>query len=206
MRLTYAFWSRALRKLSLPQLAFDKRSLRLNAYKLTDDQIALLARIANGGTLKCHRYIDGVKVYRLHLLDGTVEMPSAKVVDQLKRGHHIDSNKKFPAATYLLTDKGRQAVLAVTQEDLTSDFQQPETTNIHTEQEDEAIAYFRRLLEEQERLNPELVNDKFLNSMTYDEYFALSEEEQDAVWDKIWAEGEVDIEDVMEIDVLIRGD
>lgn len=80
--------------------------------KLSAAHINLLAKLANGCTLKSHRDIDGNKVYRLHALDGTVESPSPKTVDQLKHGGYIDSNKKFPAATYLLTDRGRKVICA----------------------------------------------------------------------------------------------
>lgn len=84
--------------------------------RISSEHLALLASLANGSTLKSHRDIDGHKVYRLHGLDGSVELPQPKIVDKLKRGRYIDSNKKFPAATYLLTDKGRKAILEISQD------------------------------------------------------------------------------------------
>lgn len=76
--------------------------------KLSDAEKKLLRTIANGYTLKSHRYIDGTKVYQLHSLDGSIEDISRETVQVLQDRHLIDSNKKFPAATYWLTDAGRR--------------------------------------------------------------------------------------------------
>ena len=68
---------------------------------------SLLAAMAAGATLKVHRTLDGAKEYRLHPLDGpasTVE--PALVTDLLRRGV-LQSNMKFPAATFILTENGR---------------------------------------------------------------------------------------------------
>jgi hypothetical protein len=73
----------------------------------------LLAKLANGATLKAHRELDGGKQHRLHQLDGRVDLVSARTVGRLRRRGLIASNKKFPAATYLLTDKGRNEVQAL---------------------------------------------------------------------------------------------
>ena len=67
--------------------------------------------IAEGWTLKSHRYLDGRKEYRLHPLgDGEAEAVAWETVEALRERKLIDSNKKFPAATYLLTDRGREIV------------------------------------------------------------------------------------------------
>ena len=67
--------------------------------------------MADGATLKSHRDLDGNKQYRLHPLHGggsvTVDW---QTMDVLRDQDLIDSNKKFPAATYLLTDKGKALV------------------------------------------------------------------------------------------------
>lgn len=86
--------------------------------KLSKAHIEILAHLAQGSSLKSHRDLDGTKVYRLHPLDGAIQLPSPKIVDDLKRRKYIDSNKKFPAATYLLTDKGRQIVARELGEDV----------------------------------------------------------------------------------------
>jgi hypothetical protein len=63
--------------------------------------------MANGHFLKSHRDIDGHKAYLLHPPQGKpVTIPRA-VVDSLRRQGLIDSNKKFPVATFWLTEKGR---------------------------------------------------------------------------------------------------
>jgi hypothetical protein len=75
--------------------------------KLTAVEMNLLRAMANGHTLKSHRYLDGTKVYQLHSLDGQIEVVPLAVVAALQDQQLIDSNKKFPAATYWLTETGR---------------------------------------------------------------------------------------------------
>jgi len=58
--------------------------------------------------LKAHRTLDGTKIYRLHALDGSLHSEvEAVTMAELKAWKLIDSNKKFPAASYLLTEEGR---------------------------------------------------------------------------------------------------
>lgn len=71
----------------------------------------MLAALVNGAALKAHRYLDGQKIYKLHPLNGPAQVVSRAAVDSLKRHGLIHSNQKFPAATYLLTGKGRNAAL-----------------------------------------------------------------------------------------------
>lgn len=73
-------------------------------------QRQLLQAIGAGWTLKSHRYLDGEKHYRLHSLDGKVVEVPAGVVERLLSQNFIYSNQKFPAATFGLTDKGREAI------------------------------------------------------------------------------------------------
>ncbi len=79
--------------------------------KLSKTQKKVLRALIEGQTLKSHRYLDGTKTYKLHALDGTDETVRWSTVEALKERGLIDSNKKFPAATYLLTEKGRQIAL-----------------------------------------------------------------------------------------------
>ncbi|HSH01159.1 MAG TPA: hypothetical protein VLL52_01485 [Anaerolineae bacterium] len=78
-------------------------------WPLTPTQKQLLQDVAAGHVLKDHRYLDGRKLFRLHYLDDR----SPRAINRLtlfillQRGL-LASNKKFPAATYLLTDKGRR--------------------------------------------------------------------------------------------------
>jgi hypothetical protein len=67
----------------------------------------VLAAMADGWTLKDHRYLDGRKEYRLHSLAGATELVTPEAVEILVEAGLIDSNKKFPAASFWLTDKGR---------------------------------------------------------------------------------------------------
>jgi hypothetical protein len=74
---------------------------------LTSAQVELLQAIADGLTLKSHRDLDGHKEYRLHTLDGRSVSVAWEDVETLQSVGLIDSNKKFPAATYWLTSSGR---------------------------------------------------------------------------------------------------
>jgi hypothetical protein len=75
--------------------------------RLTAEQRRLLRAMAGGSTLKAHRYVDGTKEYRLHTLDRPAEIVERRDVEALQEHGLIDSNKKFPAATYWLTEAGR---------------------------------------------------------------------------------------------------
>ena len=73
---------------------------------LTPAQVELLQAIASGLTLKSHRDLEGHKEYRLHTLDGQSTLVAWEDVAALQSANLIDSNKKFPAATYWLTNSG----------------------------------------------------------------------------------------------------
>ena len=75
--------------------------------RLTTEQRNLLRAMASGSTLKVHRYLDGTKEYRLHPLDRAAEIVVRSNVEALLVQGLIDSNKKFPAATFWLTAAGR---------------------------------------------------------------------------------------------------
>jgi hypothetical protein len=68
----------------------------------------VLCALLDGYTLKSHRYLDGTKVYQLHPLNGPTEPVQKRVVEALQAQGLIYSNQKFPAATYLLTERGRE--------------------------------------------------------------------------------------------------
>lgn len=73
----------------------------------------LLRAIAAGRTLKVHRDMDGHKDFVLHALDGAAEPVDAEVAAGLVEAGLLDSNKKFPAATFWLTERGRAALAAL---------------------------------------------------------------------------------------------
>jgi hypothetical protein len=74
-------------------------------------RLALLQSMANGLRLKDHRDIEGRKTFVLHREDDSGESVSEADVNALVDAGFISSNKKFPAATYWLTDAGK-ALLA----------------------------------------------------------------------------------------------
>jgi hypothetical protein len=88
--------------------------------RLSRQQKRVLRTLAEGWTLKSHRYLSGVKVYRLHALDGRSQIVPRRVIAALREGGLLFSNQKFPAATYLLTPKGRQAAAQLIGEDTES--------------------------------------------------------------------------------------
>ena len=75
--------------------------------QLTLAQVELLRSAASGLTLKSHRDLEGHKEYRLHALDGRSTIVAWEDVEALQSAGLIDSNKKFPAATYWLTTAGQ---------------------------------------------------------------------------------------------------
>jgi hypothetical protein len=74
--------------------------------RLTPDQRRILRAMHDGATLKAHRTLDGEKVHRLHPLVGEPELVDAALVESLRDLGLIQSNLKFPAATYILTERG----------------------------------------------------------------------------------------------------
>jgi hypothetical protein len=64
-----------------------------------------------------------------------------------------------------------------------------------------AAAYFRRLATEMRGGIAPSPHDQFIEELTYEQYLALSEEEEEALWDRLFAEGEMDIEDFEEHEV-----
>jgi hypothetical protein len=88
--------------------------------RLTTEERTLLGALLGGCHLKVHRTVDGTKTYRLHGLQPAdepgqaaacgQELPAARV-EFLEHGGYLQSNMKFPAATLLLTERGRRAAL-----------------------------------------------------------------------------------------------
>lgn len=81
--------------------------------QLSQAQKRVLVALVNGCSLKSHRYLDGAKIYQLHPLTGSAETIERSTVELLSRQGLIDSNKKFPAATYWLTEKGKTLAIAL---------------------------------------------------------------------------------------------
>lgn len=74
--------------------------------RLSPAQRHLLRAMHDGATLKAHRDLDGEKVHRLHPLSGEPEPVDAALVESLRELGLIQSNMKFPVATYILTEQG----------------------------------------------------------------------------------------------------
>ncbi|HXF60877.1 MAG TPA: hypothetical protein VNK95_04630 [Caldilineaceae bacterium] len=82
--------------------------------RLSAGEKAVLRALVSGSRLQSHRELDGSKRYCLHALSGDASEPvPAAVVERLRERGLIESNMKFPAATYLLTAKGEQAAASL---------------------------------------------------------------------------------------------
>ena len=74
--------------------------------RLTPAQHHILRAMHDGATLKAHRTLDGEKSHRLHPLAGEPEPVDSATVESLRALGLIQSNLKFPVATYVLTEQG----------------------------------------------------------------------------------------------------
>lgn len=69
---------------------------------------ALLVALLSGAILKAHRTLDGSKAHKLHRGEEPAQIVPERIVRRLERRRFIQSNMKFPAATYLLTAQGAE--------------------------------------------------------------------------------------------------
>jgi len=74
--------------------------------QLSEAQRGILLAVAGDMRLKDHRDIEGNKTYALHYPDDRSEPVDAGDVEVLVELGLISSNKKFPSATYWLTEQG----------------------------------------------------------------------------------------------------
>ena len=81
--------------------------------QLTEAQRRVLQALAEGWRLKAHRDVEGRKQFRLHAPEGEERPVAWRVAEALAEQGLIDSNKKFPAATFWLTEGGRAAANAL---------------------------------------------------------------------------------------------
>ena len=69
-------------------------------------ETALLTALLGGAVLKAHRDLDGTKIHKLHQPGQPPSVVNEPTVRRLEQHQLIQSNLKFPAATYLLTEQG----------------------------------------------------------------------------------------------------
>ncbi|MBI4769361.1 MAG: hypothetical protein HY784_02835 [Chloroflexi bacterium] len=72
-----------------------------------------------------------------------------------------------------------------------------------TDRRQSAADYWRRVLNEERGGYHPSLNDQFLIGLTYREYFALSETEQDDFWERMFAEEVWEIEDFEDVNVAL---
>lgn len=77
-------------------------------YRLTMEQRELVLALREGYVLKGHRYLDGRKEYRLYDGPTAIRDVATTEVEALQRARLLDSNMKFPAAMFFLSEQGRR--------------------------------------------------------------------------------------------------
>ena len=87
---------------------FRRRPITPALAFLSAAETRLLQAILSGDTLKSHRYLEGGKEHRLHPLNGEATRVQAQLVRSLEEKGFLLSNQKFPAATLILTERGRR--------------------------------------------------------------------------------------------------
>ena len=80
----------------------------MGSRSLSEPQRRLLAQIAGGARLKDQRDIEGGKRFTLTVDTADSSVIEGVLVEVLVARGLIDSNKKFPSATYWLTDSGKR--------------------------------------------------------------------------------------------------
>lgn len=75
---------------------------------LTRVEQTILLHLLDGWTLRSRRELDGHKECYLHAPSGETTQTANKVVVRLREKGLIETNQKFPVATYLLTSVGKQ--------------------------------------------------------------------------------------------------
>ncbi len=88
------------------QRAMASVSAPLVQAALPPAQEQILGCLKRGDVLKVQRHLDGRKDFTLCTLEGAINVVPRDTVEPLIEWGLIDSNKKFPAATYWLTDRG----------------------------------------------------------------------------------------------------
>ncbi len=99
-----------------------------------------------------------------------------------------------------------QAVAQVMQRFTISELNQlvalvPALQDLQPVTDDPLITYFRTLGQAQRKGQITKADDKFIEGLSYTQYFALSEAEQDAIWEQIFAESTIDMEAISEIEL-----
>lgn len=83
-----------------------KRGKWIGGQWLNVAQIHVLYAMMQGDSLRSQRDLEGNKRYELRSLTGEKEAIPLKIVESLRNKRLIETNHKFPSATFLLTGHG----------------------------------------------------------------------------------------------------
>ena len=87
---------------------FAKRGQWIGGQWLPTVQIEVLELLLQGWSLRSHRDLEGNKRYELHALSGEKQLVSLDVVQKMRQKRLIETNHKYPTATFLLTGHGEK--------------------------------------------------------------------------------------------------
>ena len=87
---------------------FARRGIWTNGQWIPTAQISVLVALLDGCSLRSHRDLEGNKHYELHALSGEKRRIELDVVNSMRNKRLIETNHKFPSATYLLTGHGER--------------------------------------------------------------------------------------------------
>lgn len=73
---------------------------------LSDEQLRVLAAVFQGAALRSERDLEGQKRYLLYFDEGKKQVIGRKAMLDLRKKRLIETNHKFPSATFLLTEHG----------------------------------------------------------------------------------------------------
>ncbi len=83
---------------------------------LNRQQQHVLTAVAAGAALRSQRDLEGNKRYELRWPDGRTEQVARPLVLSLRNRRLIETNHKFPSATFLLTERGSAIAARLTPE------------------------------------------------------------------------------------------
>ena len=85
---------------------FHKRGEAVAGIWLTAEQKYVLKALFNGAALRSHRDLEGNKCYLLHTSEREKVNIGRKSILNLRKKRLLETNHKFPSATFLLTSQG----------------------------------------------------------------------------------------------------
>ena len=87
---------------------FTKRGRWIEGQWIPTAQIDVLTCLLHGWSLRSHRDLEGNKRFELRSLSGGTQPVALDTVQKMRNKRLIETNHKFPSATFLLTGHGEK--------------------------------------------------------------------------------------------------